>query len=514
MNNEYYEKIYTNYIEPLYGNKRNKNIDSQLLNDNHIFHSYSIHDRLDLTYLDVFSIDPEGCLDADDAFSIFIDDNLILLFIHIADPTEYIELNSKLWLDIEERILTKYPSNRPPIHLMPYEIMGKSSLIENEYGNIKNAISIMVEINKFSFLPENNIQLLFSKIKVKKENAYSYLQASENIYNIKCFKLSLLISEALIIQRSNKTISVKLNDLDHSIISYHNKIPFLYNDSNLEKKIKQMIAEFAILSNSFIGTYLNIHFNGKAIFRSCDSSSLHLNTKYPISSENLLHEIIVNGIQASYIEKVAPHDLIGVEEYTHFTSPIRRASDCICHYLLKYLYLKNVNKNNNINLNHKFFNNNEINEIEQHFEMDELIDEKKSYNLKIPFTLENLQNLSNKCLIETKKFKKIQYKDNKFRYIQIMNLMLLNLDTLNLKFYLTSYKKPFLNLIICNINNFNIYLSYTLKISALDINYNHLINKNIYYEIEISNVNCLGKYDQGSIPELDNYIINYIFSLS
>ena len=45
------------------------------------------------------------------------------LIIHIADPTHYIDYNSELWKDIEKRVLTHYPSNHDPIHMMPDEIM-------------------------------------------------------------------------------------------------------------------------------------------------------------------------------------------------------------------------------------------------------------------------------------------------------------------------------------------------------------------------------------------------------
>ena len=478
MNNDFYEDSYTKYIEHLYGKKRIDSDDVLLLKNNKYPHLYSIENRVDLTNLDVYSIDPDGCLDADDAFSITNINGNIILYIHIADPTEYIDLHSDLWLDVEHKIITKYPSNRKPIHLMPHEIMEKSSLMENKYGMIKNAISIKVEIDNYTFLPKNNIQLLFSKINVKKVNAYSYATASKHVENIECLKIGLMISEALALKRSEKTIGVKLNDLNQSFIYYNaDGIPYLHVDSALEKKMKQMIAEFAILCNSFIGTYLKIHFDGIGVFRTCDSSLLNINLDSNINGEDLIHEIIVNGIQASYVEKVASHDLVGVNEYTHFTSPIRRASDCICHYLLKYLYLKNLGM----------------------------------LGLDEPFQKKKLEDLSFKCSLEHKKCKKIQYKDNKFRYIQIMNLMLQDNNHLKLKYYFTSYKQPFLNLIICNINDFNIYLSYTLKIYGLtsDYNFNEILNNT--YEINISTVNCLGKFDEGSIPELDEQILNFVF---
>ena len=48
-----------------------------------------------------------------------------------------------------------------------------------------------------------------------------------------------------------------------------------------------------------------------------------------------------------------------------------------------------------------------------------------------------------------------------------------------------------------------VYLSYTLRIPELNANYE--IRKK--YTLNITKVNCIGKYDQGSIPELDSLYI-------
>jgi exoribonuclease R len=474
VNNEHYEYMYTKYIEKLYGNRRQELHDEILINSNLLPHIYNIDDddRIDLTGIETYTIDPVGCEDADDAFSIYYEEQNLFLAIHIADPTEYINIKSELWYDIEKRIITKYPSNRPPIHMMPQEIMEKSSLMVNKFGSIKNAITILTEIDTTTFLPIGTIQLLFTKVKLKKENSLNYLDASNIIDSSIYLQNGLKISEAFQIRRSAKTIGTKLNDVSTALVAYNNHKPYLYLNSINEIKMKQMIAEFAIFSNSFVGEYLKINFNGAGIFRTCNARDFINDDNYKnLSGDDLLHEIITNGIHAEYLNKVASHDLVGSSEYTHFTSPIRRVSDCICHYLLKYIYLQ---KNKNVNTN-------------------------------IPFSIENLEKLSEQCVIQTKKIKKIQFKDTKFRLIQILHLMLDKSPTIPIKlsYYITSYKSPFLNLIIKRINDFNVYMSYTLMIN----NYEYVHNPNIMYTIDITNVHCLGKFDTGSIPELDSIFI-------
>lgn len=459
-----FEQVYTNTIEKLYREPRKPEFDHHLLLDNECPHDFGIYERINFTHLEAYTIDPEGCEDADDAFSIYNDQGSLWLAIHIADPTEYINLQSSLWKEMSQSLVTKYPSNRKPIHMIPHCIMEMSSLMENKQGNIKNAISIVSEICQSSFHPIGNIQILFSKIRVCQSNSYSYQTAASLSQTHKCLQLGLKISSALKDIRGQKTVGVKLNEISNSTPIYKDGQVFLYQDRHSEVLMKQMIAEFAIFANSFVGEYLKIYLHGVGIFRTCNSQDWLTTVYSDISGNELLTEIITNGIKAEYLSEVSSHDLVGMPEYCHFTSPIRRFSDCVCHYLLKYIYWSQYK------------------------------------NIMIPFSHEQLSYYSIQCLQITRNMKKIQYRDIKFRLIQAMSQMLQTKKNLQLSFYITSYKCPFLNLIICQVDQHHIHLSYTLKRNRMSTFYNpkerHLIT--------ISKIYCLGKFDEGSIPELDS----------
>lgn len=481
-----FEEKYSKYIEPLYGDTRNENDDNLLLEDNILPHSMSIPsvERINLTHLDTYTIDPEGCTDADDAFSISESGNKLNLAIHIADPTEFINMNSMLWKDIENRMVTKYPSNRKPLHMLPTKIIQQSSLMDNEYGNLKLAITVNSEIDKTTFLPIGEQKLYFSKVFVPKSNNFTYNEAANRIESLKELSYGIKISRALQKRRGLETIGIKLNELNNSILNYNDKEPFLYICSDEEREMKHMIAEFAIFANSFIGEYFKKHFDNNGIFRTCDASELNTiqSGHGTLTGEQLIHEIVLNGIQANYEHTASSHDLVGAQEYTHFTSPIRRASDCICHYLLKYIYIKH-NENYTID-----------NPINEHA------------IVQMPFTIEKLKLLSERCLAITKQMKKIQYKDNKFRYIQAINLMLQSdFEVVNIEYYITSYKEPFLNLIINKINHHYVYISYTLKLNISQ----YLHQPRIVHHLPITFVNVPGKFDMGTIPELDTSIMRY-----
>ena len=228
-----------------------------------------------------------------------------------------------------------------------------------------------------------------------------------------------------------------------------------------------MIAEFAIFANSFVGEYLKIHLHGLGIFRTCNASEWLQTVEEGIDGQELLNRIVIDGIQADYLAKNASHDLVGMPEYCHFTSPIRRLPDCICHYLLKHIHLQNA----------------------------------------MPFSKEQLDMYASRSYTYAKKMKKVQYADTKFRLIQTMSHMLTTTRTpIHITYFITSYTGLFLNIIISSMGDHPIYISYTLRI------------KNFYgppgaphdiYDLDITEVHCPGEYDQGSIPELDQLMYSY-----
>jgi len=121
----------------------------------------------------------------------------------------------------------------------------------------------------------------------------------------------------------------------------------------------------------------------------------------------------------------------------------------------------------------------------------------------VPFSNDQLKKYSNDCLKLTKVIKNIQYKDTKFRLIQTMSMMLLTCESIDIVYYVTSYKAGFLNIIINKINEHTVYLSYTLRRNDLHTEYTLKEEKHL----SITDVNCVGKFDEGSLPELDSLFI-------
>ena len=469
-----FEDNFNRYMLPKYGNYRDLQNDlemTQYLNQHDYYNQYEpIIDNIRVKYhdIDVYTIDPPNCTDADDAFSIFTKDDKLYLSIHIADPTHYISTESTLWNDILNRVLTHYPSNYPPIHMMPDNIVRLSSLMTFYDPEVKNAISVTFEIDKETYLPTKNIKLEFTELIVKIENRFTYKEASQ-LKNKDIFSKAILISQKLKEKRSEKTVGTKLSDLNIMIPSFDNNQIYISNVDSDEKLMKDMIGEFAILTNSYIAEFMKKNMNGLGIYRNC-IADFATNTLQEISGEEILNKIIDEGIKADYSNKDESHDLVGIKLYTHFTSPMRRVSDCICHFLIKSYFC----------------------------------------NMESPWTQEELEEISKRCYTLTKKEKSIQYDDQKHRIIQLL-YCLSRTNQIKIKFRITGYTGLFLNCIIseiiCNEKEYKVHVSYTLR--NKDLRYHHQPNK--YYTIDIKTIRPIQQYDEGSLIDLDLFIYNLFF---
>lgn len=277
-----FEQYYTTNILPKYGIP----IPEQLTNE--LPHYLSIPNRIDLTSLSVYVIDPTGCTDADDGFSIYYHDTKLYLAVYIADPTEYINPHSELWDTIVERAITHYPSNYEPIHLMPEAIVKRASLSTTLDSELKSVLAFITEIDRTTYLPIGEAECLFATIAVSQKTQYSYYDTKIDIY----IKLGLKIGSALQTQRKMNGALI-IEEPITSITTYGT----LRRDTKLTTDLKNMIAEFAIFVNS-----------------------INILNPYP------------NLIQSN--------PTLGVTQYTQCTSPLRRASDCIIHYFLKSILLQ------------------------------------------------------------------------------------------------------------------------------------------------------------------------------
>jgi hypothetical protein len=241
--------------------------------------------RKDLRHLDIFSIDPKGCIDIDDSLSLEIKDDKFFIGVHIAQPI--------CWLT-------------------------KEDIIERS----KTAFSTLyMEENKNLWSEE--ITLNASLIEKKERPVYSILfEIQDNkITNIESFP---------------STIINKLNTNYDDIHKYQNILKFKeITEKFIQKEIDshELVSFWMVKANVYIGNTFE-----KIPFRVQDNKD-NENNNY--KKEEIIEKIqkIFDNLNlegACYSYDKIKHYSLDLNKYTHFTSPIRRIIDTIIHWNITY----------------------------------------------------------------------------------------------------------------------------------------------------------------------------------
>lgn len=268
--------------------------------------------REDYTKKIIYSIDPENCLDIDDALhcEYNIETNTYEIGIHIADVSSYIQENTLQDEELKNRIETIYNYKKSPIHMIPEELsVNYISLLEQRQ---KRAFSVIIKLQK----EDNKITILDVKFKktniiVKKnltyEEAQNMILLDDNVKNL--FELGLLLK----------------NEISSSF------------DTNIIYDTHQMVEVYMIYANKFAGEFIHTYDSQNILLRShktskqqdiiCDVQDekikLVLQQKHNVTkTEQARYQIGSHNSQ---------HKGLNLDFYTHMTSPIRRYADIIIH---------------------------------------------------------------------------------------------------------------------------------------------------------------------------------------
>lgn len=459
-------------------------------------HDYTIplDERRDLTHITCYSVDPDRCKDVDDAFSIWRNqDGVYTLAIHIADPTHFFSLHSNVHSSIQKNCFTHYPSNREPLHMMPKRILQEANLmVHDDVGDdevcIKPAMSVLYTLDKESYLPVD-YEIVGSLISLQRSNKLSYNVDFDEVLSDcdlieernETLRMGVRISTAL--RKSRNCCTDSLKELNRTYIMYDelDGTPTFHNASDSSMILKQMIEEFAILANGTIGAFLFVHDPLAGFYRGCvvdeeRSKALSQCT----SSADALQMIIQDQIRADYTTKGDKHSLVGKDHYTHFTSPLRRYSDCVVHFMVKSILL----------------------------------------NKPAPFNVDRLRFLSSYSNKYSKLERNIQFSDKKIVTLWALHSLLNTCMSENKSVYIriqfNSYVKQFLNFMITGvvvknnagtiIDSYNVHVSYTYRV----FNYKHLNSWTLHKKrmIQLHEVHCITKFDVGILPDVERTIVN------
>ena len=345
---------------------------------------YDKKDREDYKKQLTFTIDPVDAKDFDDAISFKKENNEIEVGIHIADVSHFVEKNSIIDKEAIKRATSVYLSDRV-VPMLPEKLSNDvCSLNPNED---KLVFSVYVSF-------DNNFNIKRSRISksiINSNERFSYAEAQHIIEN----KNGIIPKESTILKKEKKVSKelvesiITLNSIaenlknerknNGSIFFNKEEVRFKVNEKGepidfmikKQKKANFLIEEFMLLANVTVAEKI-IESKRKGVFRIHDKPDEKkiaeierfvknigyniniINSKEPNKEinkllalaekkpeKNVLDMMVIRAMsKAKYSTQNIGHFGLMFENYTHFTSPIRRYPDLIVHRIINEILKK------------------------------------------------------------------------------------------------------------------------------------------------------------------------------
>jgi ribonuclease R len=326
--------------------------------------------RVDLSDQNIFTIDGEDAKDLDDAISINRTETGYELGVHIADVSFYVEENKPIDLEAKERGTSVYATD-VVVPMLPEAL--SNDVCSLTQGKPRYTISCTMQISKHGKIVSSKI---FPSI-IESKQRFSYTQVNDIIHGddfddaLEPFKETILLAQecAKIMQKHRS----KQGDLDFvsqesAFIMDHGTV--LDVQARYQQEAEELIESFMVAANESVAYTMKIQ-SIPAIYRvheKPDPEKIRDLAKmlglfgYPLKADaNKIHqnqlqkalaffkgtnfEPVVNMIalrsmkKATYESTPIGHYGLALEDYLHFTSPIRRYPDLIVHRMIRrYLF--------------------------------------------------------------------------------------------------------------------------------------------------------------------------------
>lgn len=309
--------------------------------------------RQDLTHLEFCTIDPASAKDHDDA--IYYDEESNEIYVAIADVSAYVKEGTDLDSDALRRSFSIYFPHKV-LPMLPFELSTNLCSLVPHQARPAYVFKMKLNTNNTKVISS---ELFEAMIESKHKHSYEYIDEvlekndKDNIHN-KLFKITQQLKKnrlkngfdfrndeiRLILDDDEKLTDFKLesSSASHSLVEECMLLAnqeaakklksigiFRVHDEPSDSKIKKLLDEV---------NYLGIDAKLKD-----DVHSTIISIQKQARNANLEQEvdelIIQSQQQASYTSIKKPHFGLGFNDYSHFTSPIRRYSDLVLHRILK-----------------------------------------------------------------------------------------------------------------------------------------------------------------------------------
>lgn len=349
--------------------------------------------RKDLTNEMIFTIDGDDTKDIDDAISLSFENDLYKLGVHIADVSHYVKEKSPLDKEAFERGCSSYLADTV-IPMLPRELSNGICSLNEGVERLAMSVDIYIDINGrvksseiYPSVIKSNKKMTYKKVNdiIMRNIVATDYKPFENKIRL-MHKLSKIIrndrynkgsqdfelDEAKIIQDENgvavdvikrcredgekliEDFMIAANEAIATTI-YNMNLPFIYrcHDIPSEEKMESFINLLKVF-NYNVDMKINSS-KPKNVQRLQEKVKVLCDQENNINKYKVLSSLLLRSMKkANYMNTNIGHYGLALENYSHFTSPIRRYSDLWVHRLLKR-YLVDNNFSDLDNLNNDLF---------------------------------------------------------------------------------------------------------------------------------------------------------------
>ena len=335
--------------------------------------------RRDMRKEMTFTIDPEDAKDFDDAISFKkIEKEKYEVGVHIADVSHYVTQGSSIDEEAQKRATSVYLVDRV-VPMLPETLSNNlCSLRPNEEKLTFSAVFIMKKNGDVleewfgKTITESNYRLSYEEAQYIIEKEEKTIPKEKTILNKEKKVSSALVEAITTLNHIAKTIRKKRIN-NGAIIFDKSEIKFKLDEKNKPKEIvfktaksaNKLIEEFMLLANKRVAEKMKKG-KEKFVFRVHDkpdeeklknlqtvvkkfgynlnlekkevNTSLNklLENTFGKNEQNLIDTLMIRSMsKAEYTTKNIGHYGLAFDNYTHFTSPIRRYPDVLVHRLIE-----------------------------------------------------------------------------------------------------------------------------------------------------------------------------------
>ncbi len=359
---------------------KNVNLDAEEIKNT----KYPKESRLDLTKYKIITIDGEDAKDFDDAVYVEFDkkQKVFNIIVAIADVSFYVAKDSTIDIEAQKRGNSIYLPN----HVIPMlpEVLS-NDLCSLREGEEKKTLSMIAKVD----LNGNVLEYDFHKTIIKSYSRLTYNEVENALngdFNNKTSKLKLEITNLFKLWQILDQRKQKRNALN--IVSQ--ELVFNIQNQKLESigarktlRSHKIIEELMVLTNVLSSQFVKKHrlddthifpYRNHGLPKEEELGKLldflrNLGYKIPLDGvfegeffvklqtdftgseyEEIINNYVLSCQQkAIYETKNKGHFGLGLDSYSHFTSPIRRYSDLLAHRVISSIIAnKEVDKNHNI----------------------------------------------------------------------------------------------------------------------------------------------------------------------